>query len=441
MVMTMNGLGAALVVVALLAVPFGLAGGAVAADRDGRDLTPIVVTGGTDRLGGGGVVAVKAGDTLFGVRYGTAEHPGNLVIFAEYTRYLGIADIVDNQGNYLQTRGIPVVTVIGQSLDGFIEFEDRDGDGLLNFYDVDRNGTIVRTDVPVKGLLLNASWALDGPTREVVDNTTYVNFTLAATGLPYGRHFDGVPGTEVLDRLAFTFHLTVDVVSRSGQVPAYRVSVDDGNERVVSHVEYLGMRNVSGRAVAMGAKYDHAIDGWDFANGANLLALETHLLFANHVPGQVSRFVHMAYFRDHSENETGTDRHNETTTDERPRLYTQDRIYFDDDWTRVGRFEWQSNVTVDGRDTTMSFQVQGARPLDLRHGLTEFRGLAVRGAFIYPNGGSIFHDPAMVTESLVLDLPTGVNVTPLTILAVQLGLVAFALGPAVYLRAKARRAK
>jgi hypothetical protein len=436
----MHGLGAALVVLALLAVPLGIAGGAVATESSGRDLTPIVVTGGTDRLGGGGVVAVKAGDTLFGVRYGDAEHPGNLVIFAEYTRYLGVAEIVDNQGNYLQTRGIPVSTVIGQSLDGFIEFEDRDSDGLLNFTDVDANGTIVRNDVPVKGLLLNATWTLTGPTREVADNTTYVNFTLEASDLAYGRHFDGVPGTDVLDRLAFTFHLTVDVVARGGQVPWYRVSVDDGRERVVSHVEYLGLRNVSGRAIAMGAKYDHAIDGWDFATGANLLALETHLLFANYVPGQVARFLHMAYFHDHAENETGSDRHDETTLDERPRLYTRDRIYFDDDWTRVGRFEWESNVTVDGRADTMSFQVQGARPLYLKHGLAEFRGLAVRGAFIYPNGASIFHDPAMVTESLVLDLPTGLNLTPMAILAVQLGLVAVALGPALYLRAKARRA-
>jgi len=59
---------------------------------------------------------------------------------------------------------------------------------------------------------------------------------------------------------------------------------------------------------------------------------------------------------------------------------------------------------------------------------------------VYPAGQTIVHDPAISTETLV-DLPTGVNLTPLTILAAQLAVVAIALGPALYLRAKARRPK
>jgi len=437
----MHGFAAVLAAFAMLAVPFGLVGTA-AAQADGRDLTPIVIGPvETDRFGGGALVAVKAGETVFGVRYGTSEHPNNLVIFAEYKRYLGIAEIVDNQGNPLRTRGIPVTTVLGQSLDGFIEFEDRNADGLLNFVHLENrtlgNITYERGDLPVKGMRLNASWALEGPTTVVVDNTTYVNFTLSATNLPYGRRFNLTQPDGVLDYVGFTFHLQVDVVDRAGRIPAFRVSVDDGNEHVITNVTFLGLREVHGRAVAMGAKYDHAIEGWDFANGTNLLALETHFLFGNYIPSQVARFIHMVY-DEHAENETRERHYNETTVDSEPRLFTRDRIYIADSWERVSRFEWVSDVTVDGQPGQMSFQVQGGSRLYLKHGLAEFIGFAVRGAFIYPNGASIFHDPAMYAESLALSLPSAVNLTPLTILAVQLGLVAIAMGPALYLRAKAK---
>jgi hypothetical protein len=50
----------------------------------------------------------------------------------------------------------------------------------------------------------------------------------------------------------------------------------------------------------------------------------------------------------------------------------------------------------------------------------------------------IVHDPVLSTEAL-LDLPSGVNLTPVTILAAQLAVVSVAIGPALYLRAKARR--
>src|SRR3989442_3380479 len=67
------------------------------------------------------------------------------------------------------------------------------------------------------------------------------------------------------------------------------------------------------------------------------------------------------------------------------------------------------------------------------------RVLAPRGVRV-SRGADDRARPAISTESLV-DLPSGVNLTPLTILAAQLAVVAIALGPALYLRAKARRPK
>src|SRR2546430_6015352 len=95
---------AAVLIVAAMLVPLGLMGTAAAANRN---LTPVVIGPiPTDRFDGGNLIAVKAGDALFGVRYGTSNHLNDIVIFAEYKRFLGGAQIVDGQGNELASRGI-----------------------------------------------------------------------------------------------------------------------------------------------------------------------------------------------------------------------------------------------------------------------------------------------------------------------------------------------
>ena len=88
----------------------------------------------------------------------------------------------------------------------------------------------------------------------------------------------------------------------------------------------------------------------------------------------------------------------------------------------------------------MLFQVQGGGHLFLEHHGAYFVGFWIRGAYVYPAGDVIFHDPAVSAEAF-LDLPAAVNLTPLTLLAVQAAVVGIAMGPALYLRAKARRSK
>src|SRR2546430_11099484 len=121
MVNPMRTLMAALVVAAMVFVPLGIVGTASASPT--RNLAPVVIGPvSTDRFGGGDFVGVKAGDALFGVRYGTTAHPNDVVIFAEYKRFLGGADIVDAPGAHLATPGIPVYTALPPSLSPFIEF-------------------------------------------------------------------------------------------------------------------------------------------------------------------------------------------------------------------------------------------------------------------------------------------------------------------------------
>src|SRR5438309_4487455 len=440
----MKTLLAAMVVAAMVLVLLGIMGTASAAGTS-RNLTTVVIGPvPSDRFGGGDLVAVKAGDALFGVRYGSSVHPNDIVIFAEYKRFLGGADIVDAQGNHLATRGIPVYTVLAQSLSRFIEFRLVNATDGFDLTSWDHLLPVPLTqNVPMKALPLTTAWTLSGLSNETVAGVTYVNFTVSATNLTYARVANNTSvGDGKLNQVAFTFHLTVDTHDKTLQVPWYRVTVDDADRSAIRHVEFLGYRNVTGPAVSMAAKYDHDIEGWDFAYPQDKLALETHLIVGNYIPERTAMFIHDAYDREHA-----TDDHNATvptttalneTAPPRPQLYMRDRVYFDDDFTRIGRFVWETGVTVDGQPATMTFNIQGGGRLMLAHDGAYFLGFWLRAAFVYPAGQVIVHDPVLSTESLA-DLPSGVNLTPVTILAAQLAVVAVAIGPALYLRAKARR--
>src|SRR2546426_10103455 len=112
----MRTLAAVLAMAVMLAVPLGLMGTASAASP-GRDLTPVIIGPVvTDRLGGGDLVAVKAGDAGFGVVYGTSKHRNDIVIFAEEKRVLGGAGIYHARGGHPPTPGSAGDTVLAQSL-------------------------------------------------------------------------------------------------------------------------------------------------------------------------------------------------------------------------------------------------------------------------------------------------------------------------------------
>ncbi len=450
----MRGIAAILIALAMLAVPVAFATTAAASPTDltalARNTTP-TFTGptATTRFGGGDWVGVTAGDAHFGVLYGTSTSPNRVVIFAEYTRYLGGADIVNEQGQALGTRGIPVRTVLAQSLDRFIEFKtvnETDGFGLFG----NSTSPILETvNVPIKALnLRTGTWTMTNESYELVGSTFYVNFTIEAHDLAYTWVNHLVPGANgtgdgLLNDVGFTFHLTVDTVSKSGQVPWYRVTVTDTTPREITNVSFEGNRTVSGTAVVMGAKYDHVIEGWDFMNDTDRLALETYLIVGNFFPDRTVDFIHQAYAEERAENATGSTILDNESADApaAPHLYTMDRITFDDRFTRVGEFRWISDVLVDGVTRTMVFQVQGGARIAYSNGENAFCGFMVHGAFVYPAGSSIVHDPAMSAESFTPSLTTGFNLTPLGLLLIQVAVVGVAIIPALYLRSRARRPK
>ena len=437
----MKALVAVLAVFAMFLVPLGFAGIANAAGE--RDLTPVLEQGSTDRLGGGDWISVRAGDARVGVVYGTAAHMNRLYVFAEYKRFLGGAELYDAQGTYLRTTGIPVFTIFGQAFDGMIEFQDRNNDSLLNLDRLALNDTTA--DMPAKATSLARAWTATAPTTERVGNTTWVNFTVETRNVPYDVVWRPLPrpgtaGDGALDHLAFTFHLNITVRDVTGSVPWYRVTVGDSAARQITRVEYLGNRTYSGEAVAMGAKYDHLIEGWDFARPADLLALETRAFVGNFFPQRVAEFVHLAYHSEARDPSGYRQRPNDTVAPD-PHLLTRDVVYFDDEWDRVGRLVWQSDVTVDGVPAMMRFQVQGGEGFAARHSGAAFFGFAIRGAYIYPNGQVILHDPGLDAVADLWSLPETLNLTPFTVLAFQAVIAAIAMGAAVLVRAKGRRAR
>jgi hypothetical protein len=450
----MRGIAATLIALAMIAVPLGIASTAAASSNlpasSAQTPTPVFVgPTPTNRFGGGDWVGVSAGATHFGVLYGTPANPNRVVIFAEYTRYLGGANVVSQSGQQLSVRGIPVDTVLAQSLDRFIEFKTvnvTDGFGLFS-----DSGTPLLTtvNVPVKALnLRTGTWQMTDESYELVGGTFYVNFTIQATNLSYTwinpliPHANGT-GDDRLNEVAFTFHLTVDTVDKTADIPWYQVTVTDSTPREITNVSYLGNRTVSGPAVQMGAKYDHLIQGWDFANATDRLALETYLMIGNFFPDRTVDFVHLAYAQERAEDGANATILDNESADapSAPHLYTFGKITFDDSFTRIGTFRWTSNVTVDGVAQAMLFQVQGGNRVVYSNGENAFFGFMVHGAFIYPAGQTIVHDPAMSAESFVPNLSTGFNLTPLGILLIQVAVVGVAIIPALYLRSRARRPK
>lgn len=425
----------ALLALFMLAAP--LAGVTLAQDDERlpaeRDLQVVVETGATDRFGGGEWVSVRVGDTRFAVMYGNETNANSPKVLVDYVRYLGKAEIYDQNGQLLRNGSLPVRTVMAQSFDFMFEFSDGNGDGLFQVPSLDdfRSGT---QDTPRKALDLRTAWTLEDLRQADEGNVTTVDFNLTARNLTYAWVLSGDDaGDGMLNRVTLAFHLRVDRVVKTVDVNVYRIVVDTENrtllERGLDRTE-----TVTGLAVDGSFKYDHYIEGWDWAADDSRLALVTHVLVGNLVPDRVSRFLHLAFI---SEARTDGTRYHENDTIERPQLITADEMSFEDDWDRVGRIEWVSHVEVDGETTTMSFQlhkVETRASFDLG-----FRGVLFWGAFIYPKGEVIFHDPSLAASAFIpVAVEDALGLGPYFL---QMGLVSLAVvGLVLYRVARGKRA-
>ncbi len=383
-----------------------------------RDLQVEVSQGSTDRFGGGDWVKIEVGKTLFAVVYGNESNPNNVKMIVEYDRYLGAAEIYNETGELLVTRPIPVRTLVVQSFELMVEFRDGDNDGLLHFPSDWRQLLMDEYDYPRKVLSLRQSWSLEDFSQVDEDDVTKVDFNITATGLPYDLIRPGDDPGDGLDRITLAFHITVERVQKTGEVKVYKIVVDDDRHIVSSELNRT--ETVTGMTVNGSFKYDHYIQGWDWGGNDSRLAMATHVLVGNHVPPEVIRWAQVQ-FDPHAE--TTDAEYREGNVGERPRLITADKMEFADEWTRVGRMRWVSDVEVDGELQRMNFQLYRVMPiLSFEH---LFKGVLFGGAFIYPKGAVLFHDPAL-DASVFIPLAEG-PVPGLGPYILQLGLAGLAV--------------
>jgi len=407
---------------------------------------PIVETGDTPRWDGGRFVHVRMGDVTLAVLWSeNASMPTGVRVVIDYRRFFGAAELYDAQGNYLRTTGLPLHTALYQEFGRMTEFQDVDGDSLFDFrgFDVRTNYT---EDKPVKFLSLRTPWHLGGLEQVVGTHSAWVNFTLSADAIGYARVFDagtrtwrnGTIADGALDRISLTFRLAATAPEVRAQIPFYRVHL--GAERQPVRSEFLGNRTITGVSVVVDGKYDTRIEGWDFGSNTSKLALETPIAFGNFIEPQVVRWLQAEFggacLRDvgfrHCESEEGP---------RAPVGIARNRLEIADGWHRAGDVYWVSDVTVDGQTAEMTFEIDSIVPVPLSRGDRTYVGFRAMGAFVYPQGRVIVHDPGLSASAVYAELAEPANMAPSFLVGLQLAVVAIALIPAVLLRRRARRGK
>ncbi|MCK4757106.1 MAG: hypothetical protein KAS67_01500 [Thermoplasmata archaeon] len=393
-----------------------------------------LVTGSTDKFGGGDYVALKIRDARFAVHYGNETNPNGILITSEITRYLGGADIYRENGELVRSGAMPVRTALAQDLKFMVEFEDFDMDGMLaNAAPGDFRE--LKGPEPVKALTLVQTWEISEITEgeDANGNRTW-DFSLSAYDIPYDRVWEdngtwreATEDDGVVEEISFIFHITASEVTFDIDVPWAEITMTEQKGRFggpkmagprmaqTMEMERAGNKTFNGTKVTADVKYDHYINGWDFESYDNLLALETHTMMGDHwhdkAPEMIrNRFEHRIGENCEARMEEGA---GEIRTDFseplQPRFVHKNRIEFADEWQRVGKFSWVSDVEItnDGMTTTeeMRFQVHGGGKV-IKQGFDgkNFVGFGLKAAFIYPAGEEIFHDPGLTTDALFMDV-------------------------------------
>jgi len=445
---------------------------ASAAEPDPMDRIRLEL-GTTTEFGGGSYVAVNmtedASLAWFAVIYGTEDDPSPITIIGANIRYLGGAQVVTSDGTVLLDQvPIPVATVFGQSLFALLEFDDvgyRTGFGLNygaenGLFDFNSDRRLFEDPEgsfePVyKYVSLERAWNRSNIT-EVIDSANqskHYDFSLYAENVMYTTVWDsdlmnyrnGTVEDGVVERLEFIFHVTATAAESEVQIPFYKVTVgqDDG-DGVIRDSEEIAPRNFTGVTTDTQFKYDHVIEGWDPSEDASdpRIMLENGIVHAVYIPEVVEDWYSAQFLENEVEDGTGvveyeteegvSEASDSEELPEEATLITRDSITFRDNWQRTGALTWVSNVTVDGSEELVVYQVHaGARDTILSDDQSgHVKSLVLLGGYIYPVGESVVHDPALDISSVDVDMkpeaPILVAIIIAIAVAVLIGLVALA---------------
>ena len=390
-------------------------------------------TGLTTDLGGGKYFFVKFGtDAAFGIVWGTETNQNNVYFVAIKARYLGMAQVYDNDGNLVaENRTMKIYTLYAVKLDDMLEFNDSIDNGVMQGHRVYQNGNFTGNYSHIeqihKKVELKTAWEQSPVVYEETNDSRTWSFDLTASDLPYValENYTGATGDDKLNNLTLTFHLEANMVQvDNATIPQWRITVQRGmmgNMMWFYGLQRLDDMVVSGKIITYHVKWDQSIQGWDFdaANKNPSLLMEFEAIVGNFIPPAIETWMGMTTMTRMNEAGTMTCRDssgslsmdNNTGTYSTPRVLTQPTLMFGGDRTRIGQFGWVSNVTVDGNQTLLHAQIMGGVPIwGVGMNGMAFRGFAILGGISYPGGSSIVHDPTFASEALV-DLGSEVSPT------------------------------
>ena len=398
-------------------------------------------TGTTNEWNGGDYVAINMTDGInyawFGVIYGTEDHPAPITIVSANLRYLGGAQVVNEDGRtVLNQIPIPVLTAFGQSLFALLEFDDTGyqvpilggygaDNGLFDFSGPTLWSGEGSFEPVYKYVDLSRAWSLSDITTEVdgLNHSKSFSFSLSAKDVLYAKVWDPMlgayrNGTEadgVVENLEFRFHIdaSAEVVTKS--VPFYKVTIVDGH---VTASEEIAPRNFTATNVQCGIKYDHIIQGWDAYEDASSprLMLENVVAFAMVVPEIVEEWYNAQFVQDNieggdgsleyaAEGSTNVVKEQDDLPKQSVQVMSNTAISSKDNWERCGSLTWVSNVTVDGSEEQMYYQVHVGDKGNLLLGQNanghdgHLKLLVMLGGYIYPMGMDVAHDPSVFAEA------------------------------------------
>ena len=399
--------------------------------------------GPTTALGGGDHVFIRFGqDAAFGIVYGTTANPNNIYVVAIKARYLGVAQVVDDQNRSIdQNRPIKIYTLYAVKLDSLVEFRDLSGNNIADYARVYNATTerfsnyINRGDTLYKKVDLHTNWTADPIARSNDTRYRTWTFNLTARDLPYAavaNYTGGVTGTLPLVRFSFHLNASLEQVDNA-TVPQWKITVGSaGGRTVVTNFSRLADLSVSGKMVRYDLKWDQDIQGWTYAAGnaagaRRRILLEVGAIVGNLIPAAIvdSWFENRVLARmgeagtAQFNTAAGAQRANDTTgTYATVRSLQTPNLDFGGNWTRIARFVWVTNSVVDGTTRLVYGQVvAGFRLASIGENGNAFVGFILLTGLSFRGGASIVHDPT-VTAEVQADLQLPATSNPPSVLVV-----------------------
>jgi len=395
--------------------------------------------GPTSAFGGGDYRFIEFGtDAAFGVVWGNATHANSIYVVAIKARYLGVGQVYyASNGTLLKAnQPVKVYTIYAAQLQDIVEYKDVTGDGVANYTRTYNTTTkswsnyAFSTDVGYKFVNLTANWVPGNVDR--TNGSTYRTWTfnLTATSLAYYNITNKAKLTGGLPLVEFTFHLNASLVQIDNySVPQWNITVGQvGGHYILTNVVHMSDLTLQSiKTVHYAVKWDQLIQGWTYDNRNNnaatrRLLLESGTFVANYVPPDViAGWALLHYFGD-----DGTAHYNTTagpqTADNStgafgsPHVFTSPMLDFGGSWTRIARFDWTTNSTVENVTQPLFAQISGGFAFAYLDSKGLWYGFVLLVGLNYVGGSQIIHDPTITadvnTDLAFQSLPTPPGGTP-----------------------------